>query len=805
MNAYDDEPPRGGVPQRYDHRGGPPAPIYPAPRGYLPEEEEGFDIHRYIGVLLERKWLIVAVAATVVVLAAIQVFTTTPLYRATATVQIDPQGQNVLPYEEIQMSGAGYLYQDYMETEAEKMRSRAVRHRVARRLAEEGHPGLDAEIRAGALTRLAQAVRGAAKALLLPQPDEPAAGATGSQVAAAGGAGAAERVPSLPGYVEVRPLRSTRLVEVSFISPSRELAADAADTYVEEFIKLHLESKLDATVQASEFLSSQIEELQAQVERSEEALLRYAAENEVTNVDERESIGQKRLADLSDELTEVESELINLRSRWESLRGIAPAELPDSLKNDTVRQVEQRLADRELELSAASSRYGPEWPAVKKLRVEIEGLRQQLAAEHDRLVAAARKEYEVAAARRARLAQALEEQRAVVNELNEGSIQYKILQRQVDSTQQLYDGLLKRVKEAGVAAGLESTNIQLADPAEVPTVAESPKKTRTLVQALLLGLVLGIGAAFGLESIDTSVRDPEEISRRLGLPTLAVVPAITLDGRRGAASLRDRLGTSRGGPRVPQIAFPSNKGTTADQRRDPRAAEAYRALRTSLLLSTPGEPPQVVVVTSALAREGKSTTVANLAVALAQTGARTLALDLDLRKPALARAFGVSRSRGMSDYLAGNADLSDLIQQTDYTNLSVVGAGPEAPNPAELLGSERLATGLRLAREYFTHVVIDTPPTLEVADALILSPRVDGTILVVRGGKTPRKAIEKATDEAAKVGARILGVVVNDADRALGGYGYGYRYGYGYTYGYGAYGSERRRLEEDTGELERVS
>jgi capsular exopolysaccharide synthesis family protein len=573
----------------------------------------------------------------------------------------------------------------------------------------------------------------------------------------------------LAGGIDAQPIRNTRLIEVSYTGPDPQLAAQIANTLTEEFIEENLEGKYDATTRASDFLREQLEELQIDVEKGEQELLDYAQRNNIVNLSERETIARKRLSDLSDELTVAETELITAQSRYEAAKSASLGEFPEVLKSDAVRRLEQQLSTAKSELASFSSRYGPEWPAVKETRLEIADLEEQLTQEKRRALAGARQGYEMAQDRHNRLDQAVNDQRATVDQLNNSSIQYNILAREVDSNKELYEGLLQRLKEAGVAAGLRSSNIRIADTAKVPGSRSTPRRTRTLMLALILGLFVGTGTVFLIEALDNTLKTSDDVTQHLGLPALGVVPSLN-----GGQRVRSRIAwpfQDKEGNKVQPHLVQSN-----DDLQQARGLEAYRSLRTALLLSHSGNPPQVIMVTSAMPGEGKSTTVANIAIALAQTGSRTLIVDLDMRQPKLAEAFGISAEQGMSTFLSGNSDISSQIHETGVENLFLVPAGPKAPNPAELITSERMFTGMLLMREYFTYVVIDTPPILELTDALAASPHVDGTILVARGGRTARKMVQRAADGLAQVSAKLFGVLVNDVDMDKTGYGY-----YGHT------------------------
>ncbi len=771
MRQRTDEQP-SYLPQRYQ----PPALAQARPD--LPRfdfsDEPAFSIAEYVQILLRHRWLIAAVAVTVVMLAALQVFTTTPRFRAAATLQIDPEDSKVLPYEAITQSGGQGRQEEYLWTQAEKLRTRSLAIRVVERLDLANDPAFTRPARAGFLLDLLGKTTGTLRGLFKRRRVEAPPDLSAADNALAGG---------VIGGLQVRPLRNTRLIKVSYESTDPHLAAKICNTLAEEFIEYHLESKFNATVRASDFLHKQLEDLKIRVEKSEEALLRYAQAKNIVNLDERQPISQKKLGDVNDELTRLEADLVAKTVRYDAVRAAGSDAFPEILKNPTILDLEGRLGALEEELAGISGRYGPEWPKVKELRLKLAELEVQLGDEKRQSIAAVGSEYRLARARFDRLSGVMEKQRQVVDRLNEDSIQYRILKREVESNKELYEGLLQRLKEAGVAAGLRSSNIRVADSAVVPSVASAPNKRRALMLALVLGLALGGGLAFVAEFFDNTLKSTEDVTTYLGLPALGVIPSLgsSGNGKRGHGKLHGTrlaawLGSSAGNGDVRRPVL-VHHGPEALRG---QAWEAYRSLRTSLLLSHSEKPPQIILVTSALPSEGKTTTVANTAIALAQTGERTLVVDLDMRKPTLAKTFGITAAEGMSTYLSGNSDLASQIRESGLPNLYVLGAGPQAPNPPELLGSPRMGKGLELLREYFKYIVIDTSPALGLSDALILAARgVDGVILVARGGKTPHPALRKAGEHLSRVGARILGVLLNDVDLRQTAYGYGY---YGRNY-----------------------
>ena len=720
------------------------------------DQEDTLPLQRYYRLLMGRRRQILTIAAVVVVLAMIQAFTTTPLYRSEATLQIDPERPNILDDDgtgEASFGGKGM--EEYLATESRKLQTRNLARRVIEALELQKEPSFTEPASRGFFIERFKGTLGFIKGLL---------GGGGDTVLD-------DRVlvDRLQENLSVQVLRNTHLVQVSYTHPDPELAARIVDTLVEEFIEQTLESRYEATNKVTEFLSGQLEGLKTSVEGSESNLIDYARANDIVSLGERETVDAQKLADLTNEMTRVEGELIQQRTRYEAIRGATVDTFPPQLLNPTISRLEAELSAREQELAGMSSRYGPEWPTVKELREQIRELDEQVRAEKQIALDAARQRYEMALARYRSLSEAAAAQRQVVDQLNSDSIQYNILRREVDTNKELYEGLLQRLKEAGISAGLSWSNIRLADSAEVPRRPSHPRRSLALVVSLALGLFLGIGWALLAEAMDDTFGSTEEISQALRLPSLGVIPMIEeLSG--GQRPIESKEDGEPGEALTPVVAF------EGPQNFNNPSWEAYRSLRTSLLLSHSGKPPQTILVTSALPGEGKSTTVANTAIVLAQTGARTLILDLDMRRPTMDKIFGLTGHEGMSAFLSGNSDLSSQVKQTRFPNLFMVPAGRPAPNPAELVGAERMRNGLEVLQQHFDHIIIDSPPCLEITDALVLATQVDGLLLVVRAGKTPKELVRKATDRVLRVGGKILGVLVNAVDMRRSEYGYYHSY-----------------------------
>ncbi len=728
-------------------------------------EDDSLDIRRYFQVLLKRKWLISLVVGTVLLLVAVQSFTTTPLYRATARVQIDPESANVLPYKDIYESDERYVASEiYLQTQLEILQSRALARRVVDRLNLANDPRFNEPISQGVVMSQLVWLKKSISSLVPRQSTEDN-GLT--PVQASGAEENREVIDTLLDRLDVDQVPNSRLVEISWVAPNARLAAAVADTMAEEYIEQNLQTKFEANTRATEFLKKQLQDMKGKVEKSEEELVKYARENNIVNIGpDRGSIVLQTLEDLNRQMTTVEGDLIGKTADYQAVKDSTPENFPQSLRTPNIALLEERLFGLQQNLASLTAQFGNEWPAVIQVRQQIQEVEQQLKREKKETINRVQSDYRVAVNRRQMLQSALGRQKAEANQLNQDSIQYNILQREVDTNRQLYEGLLQRLKETGISAGMRTSNIHVVDHAELPDAPYAPQRAADLALGFGVGLFIAIGLAFLMEYLDNTLKTPEEMEQSLGLPSLGVIPTmadLAAGASRLLASRSDSGGTKS---EVPARISPARF----------RVWEAYRSLRTSILLSHSGKPPKIIMVTSSVPGEGKTTTVANTGIVLAQTGARTLLIDLDMRKPALASTFGYNGNQGISAYLSGNGDLSSQIRQTNYPNLFLLPAGFRPPNPAELIGSERMETALRLLGDYFKYILVDTPPILSVTDGLLLSPHVDGVVLVVKGGATPKEAVRKAGNHMRSVGARILGALINNVDMDAPEYSYYYRH-----------------------------
>jgi succinoglycan biosynthesis transport protein ExoP len=716
-------------------------PTFKAHRHAYPSfpEEESPLLH-YWRILRKRRWAVAATVAIVFALSVIATLKETRLYQATSKVAIFPETPNVLGLKGVEDSSADYQYDVALETQAAILRSDVLAMKV---------------IDAVHLDRGASSATGLEGSLPISnmQPDP---------------ARAASMLGSFRGGLIIQIIPNSRLVQISYTSPDPGLATEIVNVLVKTYIEENFKTKYEAVTQTSDWLSTELADLQLKVQTSEEKLVRYQKEHSILGVDEKQNIVTAKLDELNRQLTAAQTDRIQKESNYK-LAASGQLEAFAKTSREGTSSMLERLREKEADLDTqralATTQFGSAYPKVVELNNQLKQVRTEIIAEETRAQQEIRDEYLLALQRETLLTTAFERQKQEANQLNESSIEYVVLKRDADSNRQLYQDLLQRLKEAGVSAGLRSSNIRVVDVARTPTQPIKPDIPRNLEVGFLFGLACGIGLAFVLESLDTSVRNMEEISAISTLPMLGTIPLSNM-------GLRNRLKT------VPALSEKLDSPALVTYAR-PRseAAEAYRALRTSILLSSFGAPPKVILVTSALPQDGKTTISANSALVLAQRGSRVLLIDADLRRPGVDKLFGFRSRGGLSTLISGVDKAEDvLIPYAPVPNLWILPAGPIPPQPVELLGSTVMKDHITRWRNEFDHIIIDTPPCLSVTDAVVLSPEADRVILVARAGKTTKTALRHACNLLLSVNAKVMGIVLNALDLRSGD-------GYYYTYG----------------------
>jgi len=726
------------------------------PRVYPELLSQESALGEYVRVLVKRKWTVLTCLITIFSLVAIASLKMTPVYEASGSIEIDKPDSGLVNFNNSPTFNVDYYDPTELETEVMIMQSDLLALQVVKELALDRRPEFG-----GKMPAMSSSLD------LAPDPLQADTARTSSLLS------------GFRGNLKVTLSPNTHIIKVSFRSPEKDLAANVVNTLMETYRDNNFKSRFDSTMQASDWLTKQLVDLQMKVETSQEKLVHYQKEHEILGIDEKQNITTAKLDELNKALTAAESERMDKESVYRLVQAgdtetIASAAtiLDDAgagsqSASTLLDGLRTKAADLKIQAAELSTQFGPAYPKLAQINNQLKEIDAQLLAETKKVSGKIKGQYMAALQRESMLHDALEKQKQEANKLNESAIEYSLLKRDLDTNRQLYEGLLEKLKQAGVSAGLRSNNFRIVDVARVPTYPIEPNIPRNLSFAFMLGLTSGVGLAFLLEGLDNTVRTTEQAQMISGLPPLGMIPLGSRTTREGANSKRLVIASS------------SKEAVELITQVRPQSqmAESYRALRTSLLLSNLGAPPKVIMVTSALPQEGKTTTSINCAVVLAQKGIRVLLIDADLRRPSIHKTLGMGPRSGLSNVLTGSATLESAITHSPVLpNLDVLPAGTPPPNPAELLASTNMRDVLQELRGRYDHIVVDTPPTLSVTDAVVLSPRADAIVLVIRSGQTTKQALRRSRDILMQVNAKVSGVLLNAVDLSSPDYYYYYEY-----------------------------
>ena len=716
----------------------------------------------YLHVILKRRWVVLTCLLIVFTTVAIGTLKKKPIYEGKVLIEINPEQPNVLNFQEV-LQLTSVDIESYRETQYRVLQSRTLAEHVVDYLKLYRYPEF---YRGSLLFGLIQVVPDKIPSASDPGPPDRSMNAYRNTV------------KHFIDNIDVSPVRRSNLVELSFYSENAELAARIANQLSLDYIDQNLQVKWDETIKASEWLSGQLVGLKAKLEKSEDALQAYAQANSILFVEEKQNLVNERLKQLQEAYTKAQAERFQKESLYTLVQAGRVQDLPGILDNRLIQDLSVRLAELQRDYAQMTATVKPEYPKAIALKKQIDAIQASLDRQKKNLSQNIIDSYLSAVANEKYLAQALDEQKKVVNDIAEKSIQYNILKREVDTNRQLYDGLLTRMKEATVSAGLRASNVRIVDTAQVPKAPVKPRVVLNLALGIILGAAVGVGLAFLQEYLDNTLKTPDEVERLLRLPSLGLLPDYSADGT-GKGSDKRLATVKRGSDGVIAPAVQTGR----------EAVEAYRSLRTSILLSA-NPVPKMLLITSAVPAEGKTTITVNLGAMLASLGSKVVIVDCDMRKPSCHRSTGVENKPGFVQCLTGHVELADAILPVPgVPNLSVIPCGPIPPNPAEVLSSPVTPELFNKLRSQFEYVLVDSPPLLTVSDSRILSTLTDAVVLVTKAYGTPYDVVRRARELLYHAGARILGVALNSIDvHKQGGYGYGdgygyYRYGYGYGYG----------------------
>ena len=698
-------------------------------------------------ILLKHQWLILATAFVITLMVAVYSYKMKPIYRATA--RVDVEAEEPLLQSLSDLFSPVQADDSFLSTQMSVLQSDNLAWETIQELG---------------LARLSNSGQ-----------------ATNGRVLGAPSAMKNAAVAAFKLNLKVERPKETRMVLVSFESTDPHQAATVVNTLVKNYIETNFKTKYDATRQATGWMEQRLDELKLKVEKSEEAMVAYERQNNVANVGERQTAAEAQFEDMSKSLSQAQTDRLAKESLYKMVAS-NDAQVDFIQGNNLLLGLESKEIDLKEQYSEALAHYGPTYPKAVAIQDQIKDLDALILRERRRVVENLHNDYLASAQREKSLAAALVQQKAEVDKVNQLLIQHNLLKREFETNQQLYDSLLKHLKDANVSAGLRATNIRVIDEATIPSFPVRPNRMRNIVFGLVAGLILGIALAFTREALDNSIKNAQEIEKLTNLPTLAIIPQGHSPALRqpGLIPFKRRNGSNNGSAYAIELAVLKKPGAAI--------SEAFRALRTSVLLSTAEHPPQVLLITSSQPSEGKTATSLNLAITLAQKGSRVLLVDADMRRPGLARALAMDNKNGLAEILTGAWEFDEALAQKveGLEGLFLLPAGAHPPNPAELLCSTKMENLIKHLRGKYDHILLDSPPVLPITDATILSSLVDGTILVVECEATTRAALSRACLVIDHSGGKILGTVLNKVDTRRDGY-YGYRYYHGYSYRYKSY------------------
>jgi capsular exopolysaccharide synthesis family protein len=717
----------------------------PAPDHQLSFDNQQFFLLDYWRVLVKRRWVILGSLTFGLTAAVIVSLRTTPMYRAEGQITINRENPNPLGFKEDTSTGANDSNVNVdLATNVRILKSKSLAVQALRKLQS------DEQFKEPTLNAPDMGLN---------------AFSTGpSQLTMEQQIQLARRFER---GLAVEAIPDTRIIDVSYISPDPRAAADAVNALIKAYIEQNLKTRFEATTQAAEWLSKQLSDLQVKVEISEGKLVRYQKEHGIVGTDEKQNIITSKLGDLNKQLTDAEADRIQKQAIYQLTLSGDPEAVSTVSQNVFLQALRAQEAELKNQLAQDSVQRGSAYPKIIELKNRMQQLDDTIDAELKKTLSRIHNDYVGALGREKMVRQAFEQQKEDASQLNQNAIEYNLLKRDADSNRQLYDSLTQKLKEAGLSAGLSSTNVHIVDAAGPPPAPFKPDIPRNLGIGFLIGLTGGVALAFVFEALDTTVRTPDQAEAIAFLPLLATLPLVK----------SELLGATKNGRRLMPSGLQNSDevATVTYSRPGSQIAEAFRALRTSILLSLAGAPPQVILVTSPLPQDGKTTTSINIAIVMAQEGRRVLLVDADFRRPAVSRSLGISSASGLSTVLAGNTiSESAMLPSPQLPNLFVLPSGPKSPNPSELLSSARMKHLLAQWRQMFDQIIIDLPPVLAVTDAVRLSVEADAVLLVIRSAQTRKAALRQASITLAQVQARTLGVVVNGLDLTSPDYYYGY-------------------------------
>lgn len=727
------------------------------------EEREGEDavnLMDYWRVILRQRWTIITVIVVLTAIVTIGTFKMRPIYQSNTTLRVSRETPKVLSFEDV-VKTAGVSGDEFYRTQCEIIKSRTLADNVIKRLNLEKHP----EFAPANDDSLISVIKATLRTWLT--------NAMGSKTATEGQWNKdfekSALINAFLRRIEVQPIRNSELVKVNANTYYPDLSALIANTLAEEYIQQNVQSKVATTVNAGGQISKQLVELKGRLEESEMSLYKYCEENDIVALDEKQGILQENLKKISALLTDAEAKRMDVETMCAVLKDADPESVPAVIKNSFIDELEVEYVKTKGEYLFELERVKPDHPTALRIKTRLEMIKQVIDAKLQSFKDGMELEYKQTLAKEEEFRGKLEELKKEMLVIAKKTVPYKSLEREVNANTELYNGLLQRMKEAGVSSEIKTTNVQVVDRAEIPRIPYKPNKKLNILLAMMVGLTFGTGLSFFIEYLDNTVKSPDDVENRIKLPLLGFVPAIIENGT--IDSFRRDL-----------IAHYELRSS---------ASEAYRTIRTGVLFSSPDRKVHSMLVTSAYPSEGKTITATNLATVLAQGGDSVLIVDADLRRPRIHKSFKIDNAKGLTNLLIGEASMDEVIQKSPIENLYILPSGPIPPNPSELLGSKSMDELVEKLRGKYDRIIFDSPPMVAVTDARIIATKVDGCICVIHAAKSDVRGTKRAKEQLEDIGGRFIGAVLNNVSmdkRTAYGYYY-YRYGYYHHY----YGEDEKK------------
>ncbi len=677
-------------------------------------EEKEIHLREYLRVILKRRYTVFTFFLIVFVVVLIGTLSSTPVYQASTKVLIE----RVEPYNLTMMNPYVMPYEpEFYETQYQLIKSTSLTQKVVKMLSLENT--YESYFR-------------------------------GQKISATGEKSKADILADIiSAGIVVSPVKNSKIVTVSFLSTNPEFAALVANSLAKAYIEEILEMRMSSSRYSIEWMTQKAEEEKQKLEASEKALQDYMKANDIVTVQDKVALTPEKLNELNGELIKAETRRKELESLYNRVMSVSAnmkdAETMPAIASDpTVQSLRSDILKAEQNIEDLSKKYGKKHPAMIRAQEELKVLRQKREQEIRRVIGSVRNEYELAKSNETNLHKMLASTKAEALDLSEKYIQYGVLSRAAETNRQLFDDLMKRIKEQSVTEQIQTVNVWVVDKAEKPTSPVRPRKAFNIMLGLIMGLFGGIGLAFFIEYLDNTIKSPEDVEVKLGVPVLGVIPVLESKEEN-----------------IEEIILKESQSVYA---------ESYKTIRTAIMLSSASNPPKNILITSMGPEEGKTSTSVNLAVTIARSGYSVLLVDADLRKPRIHTVFRLNNLSGLSTYLAGASPDIDTIFKRPLPNLSVIPSGPIPPNPSELLGSARMNELIGGLSEKFDIIIWDSPPLMTVTDSLILSKFLDGTIIVAKAGKTTYEIVGRGLKyikgrRETDMESRVLGIVINAFDR----------------------------------------